>query len=80
MPEYPLQVGNADADRHDESYEVTLAKVPKSVRGVWLDLGDGTAARLDEVRRISGDDVLFGIRDPAGVSDHARLVTSARRR
>jgi hypothetical protein len=59
---------------------VTLPKGPKYSRGVWFDLGDGSAARLEDVRMISGDVVLFAVLDPTGMPSTARLVRSAQRR
>jgi hypothetical protein len=58
MPEFPVELRQVTGE--ETSLVVTLNKLPK--RGSWFDLGDGDAAKVEDVRVIGGEPVIFAVR------------------
>ena len=76
MPEIGLVLSNHDGTPRGES-TVILGKAPR--RGSWFDLGDGTAARCDDVRIVSGDVVVFASLDRPGGPPRLRSARGRQR-
>lgn len=73
-----MEVRDPSGAVENAAFVVTLGRVPG--RGCWFELDDGGAARLDEVRMIAGELVLFATREAGGAPSSARVVKRAVRR
>ena len=69
MPNFAVVLKDSAGAQPEATVVVSLNKVPKP--GSWFDVGDGAPAQAKEIRRISGDIVIFAIRGTAG--DRRRL-------
>ena len=61
VPEFAVTLTDPDGIRPDESLLVNLNKVPK--QGSGCDLGNGVPAQVKKLRMMSGEVVIFAMRD-----------------
>ena len=73
-----MEVRDSSGAVEDVAFAVTLGGVP--ARGCWFELDGGGSARLDEVRMIGGERVIFATRQAGDVPPSARVVKRAVRR